>query len=316
MPYIKVPEFKSGETIEADKFNESFESVQTVCDKLDGTNFSDESLGFDELPSSVALINQDRASFYGQSVLHADMFPDPFNDYSSDLYPFARYSNYVHPKNNLITVSSLTGGEQYIIRASCRIHIPDMGARTYYDGVPAFMKVGLFQFPGESAIAEASINTSTKRLRSTEQHFRVVFSTKVPSASSCSNEAKVEDGGFSALMSARHRLLGSSWEYRDNRGGSDDRPDDDYDAHDPAQNQDRMPMGGHFTYTTCYLYEHPTTGSPDSTQSFGIMCYLSGMDTGISVTDNTAGGGLGCVTPKKLPATITDGVLTMYQVRR
>ena len=327
MPYVKVPEFKANEEIRSTDFNDAFSNIQEACDKLDGLNFADEALGFDEVPPRVALTIKDHLSvhsqtFSGATIEHGDGLMDPFSDFTFDNYPGPRYAIFVHPKNNNITATNLTGGEKFIIRASCRIHIPDMGARTYYDGVPAVLKVGLFQFPGEDVIANGSINGNTKRIRCTEQHFRLAFSTKVPSASSGSTEAITEDGAdggdgdASILISVRSRTLGSEWEYRDNRGGLPDSPDDDYAAHDPTQRQDKMPMQAHFTYTTCYLYEHPTTGSPDPTQSFGIMCFLSGMSTGISVNDNVAGGKSGCITPKFLPATITDGSLHMYQVRR
>jgi len=324
MPYVKVPEFKSNNAISADDFNEAFSSVQVVCDKLDGTNFADESLGFDEIPDEVALTKNDhlashKHTFSGAQINHGDGVIDPFSDFTLDLYAGRRHQNFTHPKNNNITATGLTGGEKFIIRASCRIYIPDMGARTYYDGVPAVMKVGLFQFPGEDSITSGSINANTKRLRSTEQHFRVAFSGKVPSASSCSKEAAEEVAADTGVLIPRDRTVDLDWEYRDNRGdlNSADEPGDTYDHHDPAQNQSKLPLGGYFSYTTCYLYEHPSIGSPNSTQSFGILCYLSGMDVGISKTDDTdAGGSEGSVSPKPLPASITDGSLHMYQVRR
>ena len=323
MPYVKVPEFKQNEVIASDQFNDAFSSVQKICDKLDGSNFSDESLGFDELPNEISLTKDDHVPshqilFSGQTINHSDEFVDPFGNFSDDLYADTRTANRNHPKNNLITLTGLLGGEKFIIRASCRIFIPDMGARTYYDGIPAVMKVGLFQFPGETTIADGSINAATKRLRSTEQHFRVAFSTKVPSSSSGDAFARDESTTSpGSLIRFRDRNYGESWEYRDNRGDDEfGRPGHDYEHYDPAQNQDRMYMAGHFTYTTCYVYDHPTVGSANSTQSFGIMCHLSGMSTGISKVDNVAGGKSGCVTPKKLPATITDGSVHTYQVRR
>lgn len=321
MPYVKVPEFKSNDTISADDFNEAFSSVQVVCDKLDGSNFSDESLGFDEIPDEVALTKNDhlashRHTFSGATVNHSDGLPDPFSDFTLDLYAGRRLQDFTHPKNNNITATGLTGGEKFIIRASCRIYIPDMGARTYYDGVPAVIKVGLFQFPGEDSITSGSINANTKRLRSTEQHFRVAFSGKVPSASSGSQEAK-DETGFD--FEPRDRTVDLDWEYRDTRGDLDSsgKPGDKYDHHDPAQNSNKLPLGGYFSYTTCYLYEHPVIGSPNSTQSFGILCYLSGMEVGIGGSvSSDAGGSDGCVSPRPLPGSITNGSLHMYQVRR
>ena len=251
MPYVKVPEFKQNEVIASDQFNDAFSNVQKICDKLDGSNFSDESLGFDELPNEISLTKDDHVPshqilFSGQTINHSDEFVDPFGNFSDDLY------------------------------------------------------------------------AATKRLRSTEQHFRVAFSTKVPSSSSGDAFARDESTTSpGSLIRFRDRNYGESWEYRDNRGDDEfGRPGHDYEHYDPAQNQDRMYMAGHFTYTTCYVYDHPTVGSANSTQSFGIMCHLSGMSTGISKVDNVAGGKSGCVTPKKLPATITDGSVHTYQVRR
>ena len=51
MARVKVPEFKVGETVTADKFNEAFDQFKFENLHLDGDNFADQAFGFDESDS-------------------------------------------------------------------------------------------------------------------------------------------------------------------------------------------------------------------------------------------------------------------------
>ena len=316
MPYIKVPEFKPNEVISSDDFNDAFQVFTDI--KLDANNFSDESFGFDQITAGTSLTDASKISV--SSDTHASTYIDMqrSNYYDPFKYPAPTYLNererhINHPGTNRIALQNLVGGEKFIIRASCTIKVNDGGWRTYYHGIPPYFKIGLVRFPGELSITSGTKNTATAPIKSTEAHYRVAFTGKVPSASSLlrgSGPTALFDGNY------RDRTNGAEWQFRDTRGGTADVPEDDESAHNPVYQKKYMPFEALHSYTTTYLYEHE---SGNSSQSFGLMCFFGGQyhDVGPTTERLKTGGTNGCRPPSRDErAYVKDLHIHCYQVKK
>ena len=316
MPYIKVPEFKHNETISSAEFNNAFEEFKSL--ELDGENFADESIGFYEVPSDISLTNKEKitiSSFKNSGMAMRLRYTGSLNPFKTpgSVYTNRRTQATNHPANNLISLQNITGNERFIIRASCRVYVPDGGWRTYYHGIPPTFRIGLVQFPGESSISDGSSSALTKPIDSTVAHFRVAFTGKVPSASQLSEEAAADLSGVGAIE-YRDRTKDVLFSYSDTRGGDVDSPDDSRDGH---LSRKFMPFGAHHSYTTAYLYE--PDASENSTQSFGLMCFFSGGDSGVSGSDTVSSGQKGAFSPdafKTEAAIVYDLHLFVYEVKK
>lgn len=337
MPYIKVPEFKHGETIKSSDFNDATTEIKDACKKLDGLNFSDQAFGQDEVPVGVSLRDSEygdrNAQFTGSvtSISHGGFVDDLFSSYHDDGFIFLETHRNLNPSfnwpfKNYIRLKNLQAGEKVIIRASFRINIPDMAARTYMYGRPATLKAALVRVPLGSDLSTGDAPLYSTILRPTEQHFRFAFTDKMPSASSLSSQALAHAAPvlpWENFYASRDSVFieNGPW-YRDNRGGSDDNPDDDYDAHHPTS-AGTLNFPSQFNYTTCYLYEHPSEFVHNVTetladQQFIIKVWLGGMNPGRNDDpDSELGGkGSGCLKPLRLPIEISDFDLHCYPVRR
>tara|TARA_R100001163_G_scaffold31168_1_gene24437 strand:- start:1945 stop:2865 length:921 start_codon:yes stop_codon:yes gene_type:complete len=306
MPFIKVPEFKSGEVIDSSQFNDAFGAFSDL--NLDGENFADESLGPDQIPDGISLtdssnITVDNTAFSVANInMQKDHSFDPFHNPGS-LYTGVRSRLDNHPNNNRIALSGLEAGEKFIIRATCAISVPDGGWRTFNGGVPPIFKIGLVQFPNESSITDGSSSSLSNPIDQTVAHYRIAFTGKVPSASSLSEEA-------TGLFPSRSMDYSTDYAYRDNRKESRGGPE----IYDPVSSGKLgMPFSGYHSYTTAYLYEH---SGAYSTQSFGVMCWFGGQQAGVPL-DPFSGGSLGCQTPTRDEvALVKDFRLYCYQVKK
>ena len=336
MPYLKIPEFKHNEVISHSDFNEATSKIQSVCSKLDGFNFKDEAFGEFEVPDKTSLTvegsgGDSRHPFTSKAywqMLHGDgsvSVPNPFTYPSTS--PITLAERYNYPFSTKISVRNMERGEKLIVRASLRLGVPDMGARTYYNGKPCTIQLALCRYLGDPDDVVDTNTINADIIRQTEQRFRFAFTDKMPSASSLSGEAlegatyTVDDDTYD--MSGHHRgrdstygesLYGSvdGWWYRDNRGGDKLDPGDTYDDHHPTT-AGTMNFPAQFNYTACHLYEHDVSDKIDV--SFFLLAYISGMDPGMP-EDTGAGGKKGCLTPIRLPVDFMDYTITAYPVRR
>tara|TARA_R100000482_G_scaffold7318_2_gene2220 strand:+ start:1052 stop:1969 length:918 start_codon:yes stop_codon:yes gene_type:complete len=305
MTVIKVPEFKKNEKISADDFNNAFNNFTSL--NLDGDNFADESLGFDQIPNNISLTDSSKLTksiqrFDSEQInFRNDGIYNPFNPAAGDSYTGQRLRRFNHPGRNHITISGLSAGDKFIIRASCQIYVPDVGWRTFYSGVPPIFKVGLVRFPGEVSadFTEGSSNSNTQILSSTWSQFRIAFTGKVPSASSLSAEAAAD--AFLFLDTS----VDPEFDYRDNREGEE---------YDRSTNFEGMFFAGQHSYTCSYVHEQDSTDV--STQSFGLMCHFDGAKAG-SPPDTVVGGRAGCALPNRLiPAQVRNFEIFVYQVKK
>jgi hypothetical protein len=303
-------------------------------------------LGYDEVPSQASLTDQeygDRVKvekWYYHQIHHSDSagIPNPLLHSGGEL-PTVLNDAFTWPFRNIVTLDNMQAGERVIIRASLRLEVPDMGARTYYNGQPATIRIGLMRHEGDTGDITSippmlSEVIPLTMIRQTEQRFRFAFTDKVPSASSLSHEALADakylhdpDGDWSwesipgnSFHHARDSNLSTSklrglW-YRDNRGPSDKdkNPSDSVANHHPVT-ANTMNYPSQFNYTVAHLYEH--SGTSDVKVSFILCCYISGLDTGMDFPDGyTPGGQKGCGPPLRLPVVFADYTMTTHPVRR
>lgn len=302
MPYVKVPEFKHGEICSSSDINDACNSIQTACDKLDGLNFKDESLGMAEVPRTVSLRDDEHGDRVKSEIYYSDDMGygpgsgtlNPFIAPYDSPFPVSLHENFTWPFRNIISVENMRFGEKLLIRASLRIQIPDMAARTYYNGQPATVRVGLFRHEGDASeitdigsMAPGIVNVTN--IKQTEQRFRFAFTDKMPSASSLSLEAFVAAGswyrddvtttdsdGTSTTTTyyysladddhlGRNSSLASDWKrglwYRDNRGPNDEDKNvsDSLDNHHPVT-AGTLNYPSQFNYTVATVYEHGKVG--------------------------------------------------------
>ena len=323
MPYIKVPEFKPNETIEASKFNEAFSIFQNI--KLSGENFADESLSLKEIPNDISLTDKTKIGdslrlVHGfKEINHAMMSGfDPFAVIGEKFTGFRSYNinmiQNVGETHSPVRLQNLTGGEKFIIRASCVVRTFDCGWRTFQMGIPPILKIGLVRFPGETSVTNGSSNSLTTPIYSTLAHYRIAFTGKVPSASSLSLEAVSIPNSELRTYHYRDRSHGADFTYRDTRGGSE-AGGDAYPSTATDAAQQYLPFNGYFSYTTSFLYEHDS--SDDPTQSFDLMCHHAGGVSGVYSGIYTSSGGIdGASTPVPRPAKIGDIDISVYEVKR
>ena len=260
-------------------FNEAFGSFRSL--QLDGENFADESFGIEQIPDKISLTETEKIAKQSHSFTTNLIFQrDPI---TFDLDPFAglrpefngrRLSNFNLPDFNRISLQNLERGDKFIIRASCVIDIPDGGWRTFFEGHTPRFKIGLVRIPGELGAVEGSINENTSPINSTLAQYRIVYTGKVPSASSLSKEASDGASVDAGLWVYKDQTKSSidNYQYRDTRTGGEDTSE----AHSPIGG-DSMPFQGYHNYTVCFLYEHQDSSitGPDTSnpiQSFRVMC--------------------------------------------
>jgi hypothetical protein len=310
MTFVKVPEFKSNDPISADKFNEAFNEFIEL--NLDGDNFADESLGFDQIPGGISLTDSTKLTksvhrFVKEPIKYRnDGIYNPFTPAAGDSYTGQRLRLFNHPDRNHITVSGLSTGDKLIIRASCQIYVPDVGWRTFYSGVPPIFKVGLVRFPGEVSadFTEGSSNSNTQILSSTWSQFRIAFTGKVPSASSFAKD--VSEGLDPPLVhSSADVNLDPEFDYRDTRDGLEYRR---------ALTFKGMGFPGQHAYTCAHVHEQDSTDMP--VQSFGLMCHFDSAKAG-APPDEAFGGTSGCALPDRLiHAQVQNFEISVYQVKK
>lgn len=315
MARVKVPEFKIGETVTAEKFNEAFDQFKRGNLLLDGDNFADQAFGFDQIPKDISLTDRSkfslsRVSFRSQSLVGGT--PPSQNPWNyGETYTQKRRSNLNHPNDNLITLKNLSGGDQFIIRASCVIDTIDGGWRTYMFGIPPIVKIGLVRFSNQTRVdfgGETS-NANTFLINETEAHYRIAFTGKVPSASSYFNDASV--AGF------RDRTLDDvDHTHRDTRLVAGDEVTEEYGT---IRENPYMPFDGFHSYSTCFLYTHKA--SDPNVQSFGIMCGEEGGKVGYNPDGSGSGihpegGPSGCKDPSHQSYHIRNFELYAYQVKK
>jgi len=324
MARIKVPEFKVGDKVDPDKFNEAFSAFRRENLILDGDNFADESLGIDQIPENISLTDTSkihRATFEVDSAMilgNTDSASDPWRN-SITSFSGMRRQGLNHPGINRVTINNLSVGDQFIIRASCCIQTTDGGWRTFMFGVPPIVKIGLYRFDGEGVSAAdfpigGSSNPNSFPLHETLAHYRIAFTGKVPSSSSLNKAVRLNAMLTGAILEYRSRDdYGVELTHRDTRR------DPDTDTYGDIVGAIGAPFNGYHSYTTAYLYTHSASNS--SSQSFGIMCSEEGGKVGYRPDgsgrgDSTRGGTSGCEEPKHQSFTIKDLNVFVYEVKK
>ena len=324
MPYIKVPEFKQNEIIEADKFNEAFGAFELL--NLTGENFADESLSLKQIPNDISLTDKTKIgdsfrSIHSFKTIHHAAFSggDPFANIG-EKFTGTRFYNTniiqnIGETHSPVRLQNLTGGEKFVIRASCVVRTFDCGWRTFQKGIPPILKIGLVRFPGETSVANGSSNSLTTPIYSTLAHYRIAFTGKVPSASSLSFQASSEVSSETKSFRYRDRFThGADFTYRDTRA-SNEAGTDGYPSTATDAASQYLPFNGYFSYTTSFLYEHDS--SDDPIQSFDLMCHYAGGVAAVYSGSYTTSGGLdGAKIPIPRSAKIGDLDISVYEVKR
>lgn len=324
MSRVKVPEFKVGETVSADTFNNAFDQFKRENLVLDGDNFADQAFGFDQVPSGISLTDRTNftESFYTFTSKNIEPNTRPSNDpwrspYSS--FSGIRETSINHPNNNIIQLQNLEHGEQFIIRASCVIDTVDGGWRTFMFGIPPVVKIGLVRFDGQTSadFGGSTTNANTFPIKETLAHYRIAFTSKVPSASSLSlaaSKGSYSTGDPLEDISWRERGQTTLHTHRDTRKNN---LDDEYGT---VRENPYMPFDGFHSYSTCFLYTHNASSS-SATQSFGVMCSEIGGKVGYTPSGGGSGstidgGKYGCKDPEHQSFTIRNFSLFAYQVKK
>ena len=319
MSIVKVPEFKVGETITSEKFNEAFDQFKRENLSLNGDNFADQAFGFDQIPNDISLTDRDKFTDSFFEFTTRTMEPNTKSTRDPWVTPYTnfsglRHANVNHPADNLIQLKNLSAGDKFIIRASCVIDTVDGGWRTYMFGIPPIVKIGLVRFGGQTSadFGGDTSNVNTFPIQQTLAHYRIAFTGKVPSASSYYSN----DVGYGFYDRSFAPLPQTENNHRDTRLVPGTAATEEYGS--VIQNP-FMPFDGFHSYSTTYLYSHGASDS--STQSFGIMCSEIGGKVGYKPDGSGSGNQLeggdnGCKDPTHQHYKIRNFNLFAYQVKK
>ena len=224
MSTLKINKFKSGDEITSESFNEMQNSLKSL--KINEENLSEEALNSLHIKEN---------SVFGKtaSIRHSNMtVSDPATEPRVSFNRvFSRPHQFWPQKNSIVFGTSFSTTEEafpydfgfsnienpshyeekstdkfgIFLRASCRIRIPDVGARTFYNGNNPCVRIFLayrynFEFDPDPAMVDLGVGWTA--IPSTVQEFKLAFSDKVPSDSSGSAttfEQQIDRGRFSII---------------------------------------------------------------------------------------------------------------------
>jgi hypothetical protein len=304
MGRIKLPEFKENEQITSDQFNEVNDAFQQFT--VNGENLANEAINESMVEDESAFGSVQSA---GVTVLNID--PVSSSDTTNWRESRRNWMFSATSSRGAITVPTITKDDNVLVRASCRLKIPDVGAKTFFSGRTPIVKLMLaYRTNVDETTGD---DTGWIFLNETCQEFRMAFSTKIPSDSSLSELTAIQSGatieglplgspyitlwgdrGLMGLTSTtRERDVDSTGFRKVHRDTTD--PSETSESRYSLGFRDHNSLHGDFSYTTGYLFN---TNTDITNVQFALWGSFYGFDPGGGNSSaGTTGKIRGCLKP-------------------
>ena len=315
MARIKLPEFKENEEITSSQFNEVNEAFKSFT--VNGENLANEAINEDFVNNDAVFGSVNSTSDAGKVI--SCVSAKSRGDW------LAANGNWLLDKDS-VTVTNLATSDKALVRASCRVYIADVGAKTFFSGRTPVVKLMLaYRTNVESSTGDDSGWTF---LPETCQEFRLAFSTKIPSDSSLSWQTGNDSGQLYTVGGSTKRL--EDLMVPINRGLPENRSDFPYevlhrDTTDPSEKGSSRyslsyryhnSLDSDFSYTTAYLFNNGTGLTYDNVQ-FALWGSFWGFDAGGGdLGAGSPGNVKGCLKPQFDSFTLYDFNLYAHQIKR
>ena len=235
MARITIPEFKSGELVEPETFNQMNESFRTI--EIDSENLSIEGIHQRSVSDNTVFDTIVSSNFNISPTIKAVFDSDDL----PDVFPLVDGGG-TSPVGDEVSFSSVLSTEKVIIRTSCRVTMDDFGARTFSTGIPPWVALMVRKFQ----------SGAWSDLPETLQHFALAFSGKTPGTSHTNIELPVLGAGDSSV--------GTGMTYT---------ADIDYNGY--RTDDSDMMFDYDFSYTSAYLYAPSTDQTNVSFRLWGFQ---------------------------------------------
>lgn len=177
MARITIPEFKSGELLDVDTFNQMNEEFRSL--EIDDENLAIEGIHQRSIKKNTVfddIVSDDfNKSKLLEATYDADDLPSGIPDSMGGLTPDTS------GVGNPIKFASILSTEQVLIRVSCRVRMDDFGARTFATGKPPWVALMLRSFDpleGEDD-PPTEFRSDWDDIPETLQHFALAFTGRL-----------------------------------------------------------------------------------------------------------------------------------------
>lgn len=168
MAKITIPEFKSGELVDPETFNQMNEQFRSL--EIDEENLAIEGIHQRSIRDNTVFDDIVSDDFNKSKLLSKTYDADDL----SDVFPIS-----VTPSTsgvgNPIKFASILSTEQVLIRVSCRVRMTDFGARTFGKGIPPWVALMLRSFDGGEDDPDTEFRADWDDIPETHQHFALAF---------------------------------------------------------------------------------------------------------------------------------------------
>jgi len=323
MGRIKLPEFKENEQITSDQFNEVNNAFQKFT--VNGENLANEAINESMVEDESAFGSVQSAGVSFLEVNPASLRDTAHWTSSRRNWMFSGTSS-----RGAITVPTITKDDNVLVRASCRLKIPDVGAKTFFSGRTPVVKLMLAY--RTNVDGTTGDDTGWVFLNETCQEFRMAFSTKIPSDSSLS-QLTASQSGASIEGLVLESIYITLWEDRGLMGLSSASRQSDVDSTgfrkvhrdttDPSETsesryslafKDHNSLHGDFSYTTGYLFN---TNTDITNVQFALWGSFYGFDPGGGNSSaGTTGKIRGCLKPVFEKFELRDFNIYGYKIQK
>ena len=260
MSRLVVPEFEEGDEITSNKFNELNKALAEL--KIDGQNIANEAINKDLVKENTVFSTHFEDNFTSKTI----------TGLRNEQYLLWTADNQNWIFKNKITFSDISPTDQILVRASCRITLPDYGFKTFFEGRNPVIRMMLrYRFNVEDGVT--ADDDGWQNVPSTHQEFSSAFGGKIPSDSSLSFATCKTVGGtvatddttmnLSAFFASKHSDRGLN-EERSNTGVTSGTSGEHRDTTDPSTSsparydlsyRDSQPFQLSVDYTVAHLLD-------------------------------------------------------------
>ena len=172
MSRLVIPEFEEGEEIKSSQFNEINDALAEL--KIDESNITNEAINKD-LVKDRTVFSSPKSSSFSEITITGE---------KKRTYTTWRSTNQNWINKKSITLQDISSTDKILVRASCRITLPDYGFKTFFDGSNPIISMMLrYRF---NSSASDSDDANWQNLPQTHQQFSLAFGGKIASDSSLS----------------------------------------------------------------------------------------------------------------------------------
>ena len=330
MARLVVPEFKENEEISSDIFNEVNSSLRSFS--VNGENLSNEAINESHVEDQTAFGSVSSIDISSKACLPSVTESNSFNfTFAGGHWLHASESPSGPTDTGSVTVTNISRDSKILVRCSCRLFIPDIGARTFFTGNNPTVVLALAYRKNVDSAAAPDVGWETATV--TEQKFQMAFSGKIASDSSGSF-LTAKESGIKLTVDGEEKPLedffsGSDFGLKGETASSRSADDSTTlerikrDTTDPSEiSRDkryspnyraRNTLVGDFSYTTCFVLDEPT----DLTNAqFALWGSYYGFDPGCGTGFGSATAVQGCFRPQFDGFTVLALQLYAYEIKK